>query len=136
MKANLLMVFAILFLSLLFVFTTNAQTGENLNKNEKRNEQQDGNSPLKIIKKTSPSGRVFSKCFKENPRQTSLFMRLKGTFHALGKITDVEIIEPSGCDYFDEEAIKVAKKIKFKPEIKDGESITVTKVIVYSSGIV
>lgn len=136
MKRSLLMIFTILFLSLLFMFEINAQTTDNSNKDESKNEKQKGNEPLKIIKKTSPSGKVFSKCFKIDSRQTSLFMRLKVTFHASGKITDVEIVEPSGCDYFDEEAIKVARKIKFKPEIKDGESITVTKVIVYSSGLV
>lgn len=136
MKINLLTIFATLFLSLFFVFTISAQTGNISNKNEKEYEKQKGDEALKIIKKTSPSGKVFSKCFKEDSRRTSLFIRLKVTFHASGKVTEVEIVEPSGCDYFDEDAIKVAKKIKFKPEIKDGESVTVTKVIAYSSAIV
>ncbi len=135
MKRNLLMIFTILFLSLLFVLTTNSQTDDNSNKDEKKNGKHKQDRPLRITGKSPPSREVFSKCFEKDARQTFLLISLRVAFPASGKITDVEIVKSSGCNYFDKEAIRVAKKIKFKPEIKGGESVTVTKMIEYSSGI-
>jgi TonB family protein len=136
MKINYLTIFAISFLTLLFVSTINAQTNNNSNIDRQKNEKQNGNKPLKIIKKTPPSGKVFSKCYKQDSRRTSLFIRLRVTFHLSGKITDVEIVKSSGCSYFDEAAVKVAKIIKFKPEVKNGESVMVTKQVEYTAGLV
>lgn len=38
----------------------------------------------------------------------------------------------SGCLSFDNNALSVARKIKFEPEIKDGEAITVTGLVEYA----
>ena len=57
---------------------------------------------------------------------------LEAVFQSSGKITDIKILEPSGCKSFDKNALKSTKKIKFKPEIKNGEAVTVVKKIQYS----
>lgn len=45
---------------------------------------------------------------------------LRAVLRKTGKVTDVEIRQPSGCEVFDQRAIKAVKKIKFTPAKKDG----------------
>jgi TonB family protein len=45
------------------------------------------------------------------------------------------IAEPSGCESFDKEALRLARKIKFKPAVKDGVPITVVKTTEYGAYI-
>lgn len=125
MKINLTNLFSVLFLSLLFVFPANGQT-------ENKNNNQQTDRPLKINSRPRPE--LPRKCFEGKPN-AYLKVRLKATFHSSGDITDIEIAESSGCDAFDKECIRVSKKIKFKPAIKNGELVTVTKTIEYSASI-
>ncbi len=64
-----------------------------------------------------------------------MLVRLRVTFHSSGEITDIQVIEDSGCEYFNNEAVRVAEKVKFNPAIKDGEPITVTKTMEYRVGM-
>jgi TonB family protein len=59
-------------------------------------------------------------------------VKIKVTFHSSGKVTMAEIAESSGCKFFDKETLRVARKIKFNPEIKNGEAATVIKTIEYN----
>jgi TonB family protein len=113
----------ILFLCFAFAVSSNAQTSNN---------QQD--RPLKIKSKPQISPSVFSRCL-EGKRNTGIRALVKVTFHSSGKVTEVEIEESSGCEHFDKEALRIAKKLKFKPAIKDGEPITVVKTTEYGAYI-
>jgi TonB family protein len=61
-------------------------------------------------------------------------VRLKVRFLETGKIGD--IVTVSGLPYgASENAIEAAKKIKFKPAVKDGKPITVSKTVEYRFGL-
>jgi TonB family protein len=62
-------------------------------------------------------------------------VRLRATFHESGVITEVVVSQPSGCEYLDTEAVKVAKQIKFEPAIKNGQPATVVITLEYSAGV-
>ena len=132
MKINLTNLFSALFLSLLFTFSVNAQTNNNSDKNENTNKTSQADRPLKITSHPHPG--LPSKCLEDN-QFSFLQIRLKATFHSSGKITEVEIVKSSGCEAFDKECLRVAKKIKFKPAIKNGELVTLTKTLEYSASI-
>lgn len=57
--------------------------------------------------------------------------RVRVTLDKSGKVTAVALVIESGCYSFDKNVVSAAKKIKFEPEIKDGEPITVTKLFEY-----
>jgi TonB family protein len=52
-------------------------------------------------------------------------------FDKSAKITDAVLVQSSGCEEFDNNALKAARGIKFKPAITDGEAATVTKPVEY-----
>ncbi|HEX8368358.1 MAG TPA: energy transducer TonB [Pyrinomonadaceae bacterium] len=131
MKKLVAALFSLLFFALLSVGAANAQTDNSANSTK---EQGTVNQPLKIIRKTPPSIDSFRQCF-ETQGDSRLSIRVRVTFHSSGKVTDAEIVNTSGCEYFDKEAVRVAKKIKFEPEIKNGEAVTVTKSVEYKAGI-
>ena len=79
---------------------------------------------LKIIKKPVPF--TGGKCGDAEGTTT-----VRATFDKSGKVTAAELVKTSACDYFDRNALEKARQIKFEPEVKDGEPITVTKMIVY-----
>ncbi len=134
MKKNLLAIFSVMLVFLLFVFAADAQTDNKSDKDEKKNEQQVKDKPLTITKKSPISRNVVEKCYKKTGN-IGFSIRLRATFHSSGEITNVEIIGTSGCEHFDDDAIKVAKKIKFKPAVKNGELVTVTKIVEYKTDI-
>ncbi len=103
----------------LFVVNTNAQANVQPIPPSKKND-----TPLKIKSKPSPSTRGC--------QPGSGLMRLRVTFDKSAKITNVEQISASGCDDFDDSAIRAAKSIKFVPETKEGVPITVTKTVEYA----
>ena len=103
------------------------------NSAQRKNQPQD--RPLEITRKSKLSWDVLTKCFSEDQRNTFLLIKVRVTFHSTGKVTDVEIAETSGCDYFNEEAVRAARKTKFKPAIKNGEAVTVVKLMEYQAGI-
>ena len=51
--------------------------------------------------------------------------------HKSGKVTDVQIIRSAGCG-FDEEVMKAAQQIKFKPARKDGVEVSQYQPLVYA----
>lgn len=116
---------------LIFCFASgaNAQTNSSSNSSNKPQDR-----PLEIKSKPRIDPNVFNRCF-EGERNTGIKAKVKVTFHSSGKVTEVEIAESSGCEYFDKEALRIAKKIKFKPAIKDGEPITVVKITEYGAYI-
>jgi TonB family protein len=132
MKSNLLKIIASFTFVVLSVFAANAQS--NNNKNKVQNGEQTNDSPLKIIEKQPPSAKVFGDCFRQNGT-AYIKIAVRVTFDKSGKITAVEIVKESDCSEFDEESLRVARRIKFKPATKDGEPITVTKTVVYEGGI-
>lgn len=134
MKTNHSKIVLLLFFTFLFVFAANAQTGGNSNKTVESVEKQEKDQPLKIIRKTPPSIDSFRQCFKILGT-SRLSIRVRVVFHSSGKITGAEIAATSGCEYFDKESLRVAQKIKFRPEIKNGEAVTVTKSVEYTAGI-
>ena len=110
---------ALIFCFFVFLSTAKAQTENDIE--------------IKILSKPRPS---YTNAAREY--NVSGWVRVTVTFQSDGKIGEVV--------YFDEsskkkdltryglvkEAIRAAKKIKFKPQIKDGQPITVTKIIAYS----
>ena len=123
-----------MFLTLILVGTANAQSGKKPEKNEQKSEERLKDRPLEILNNPRISTSAFNKC-RGNVRDRELLVRLRVTFHSSGKITDIEVITDSGCNYFNDEAVKTAERIKFKPAIKDGEPITVTKTTEYRVGV-
>ena len=108
--------FAGLVFCLLCVSVSNAQTNKSADKLKDR--------PLEIKSKPRVS---LGDC-----RQSEGITRLRATFDKSEKITIIELLISSGCESFDKNALRAAKGIKFKTEIKDGEPITVTKQLEYS----
>ncbi|HEX8735816.1 MAG TPA: TonB family protein [Pyrinomonadaceae bacterium] len=136
MKKLITAVFALMFLAMVLTAgTAKAQTSETNDSNKQQKvEKQEKDRPLKITGKTPPSIDTFQKCFRDQ-RNAELTIRIKVTFHSSGKITGAEIVAPSGCEYFDKESLRVAHKIKFKPQIKDGEAVTAIKTVEYKAGV-
>lgn len=123
MKTTLI-ILTILFFTVFFVGSVNAQDKKDSNKTETKIEQPEYDQNLTIKKKP----RVDTARFCEQSTGTT---RLKVTFDKSEKVTNVEIISPSGCESFDKKAVQAAKKIKFKSAIKNGEPVTVTKLVEY-----
>lgn len=82
-----------------------------------------GDQPLKIKKKPHAAPGYCS--------QSEAVARVRATFDKSGKVTAAEITLPSGCREFDERALQAARKIKFEPAIKDGQPVTVSKLVEY-----
>lgn len=125
MKLDIPRIFSLLFLSLFFICAADAQTDKNSKQNEKKVEKQETNRPLEIINKPHPS---LTDC-----GQDEAAVVLKVTFDKSSKVTAVEIVSLSGCEFFDKSAIRAAKKITFKPQIENGEAVTITKVVNYKA---
>lgn len=98
--------------------------------------------PLQVVRGVRPSpddpGRIFIG-YKPLPRYTESARKsgtagtvtLRVTFGADGKIE--KIVEVSGLPHgLTEEAVKVARLIRFLPEEADGKPVTVRKTIVYA----
>ncbi len=118
MKMKSLKIGSLLFLTLLFVFSSHAQTNENLNKNEKtENKKELEKNTNQVDNDDCPESGV---------------VRLRVTFDKSGKATNVEIVSSAGCSSFDEQASKAAKKIKFKPTKKDRKKNTIIKLVEYT----
>jgi TonB family protein len=49
-----------------------------------------------------------------------------------GKVTDITVLKTSGCSY-DQEVIKVVKKLKFNPAIKGGQRVSQYSEIEYAT---
>ena len=116
---------AILFFIGIFGSSVNAQETTDPNNSDIKSQKPDYDRNIVVKKKPQPI--VPHSC-----SQTSGITQVRATFDKSGSITEVELIASSGCDGFDQNAVKAAKKIKFKPATKDGEPITVKKTIEYA----
>lgn len=118
-------IFLILVGGLMFVVQSNAQSKESPNSSVKPTTEQTKDKPVKIIKK------MFSGLRAANCSQSSLLATVRVTFDKSVTITNAEIVNSSGCNEFDRSVENVAKKIKFEPAFKDGEAVTVSKMLQY-----
>jgi protein TonB len=125
-----LIIAAVLFFTTLFSSSTFAQdaTGGSSKAADAKAQKVDYDQNIKIKKKPHPS--VSRSCL-----QTSGVTRVRVTFDKSAKVTDVELIISSGCNGFDDNALRAAKKIKFTPAMKNGEAVTVTKLVEYAFSI-
>lgn len=124
MKKIIASLFAAFILTFLFAMVINAQTGNSKRNGENQKSDQQ-NKKLKI--KSKPIPRSGGSCPQDSGIVTVLV-----TFDKSAKITKTEITRSSGCDIFDRDSIQAAMKIKFEPEVKDGEPITVMRPVQYS----
>lgn len=88
-------------------------------------EPQLDDKPLTIRKKPQASARGCR-------RNSSGVTRLRVTFDETGVIGEVAPVSTSGCLRFDDSAVTAAKMIEFDPAIKNGQPVTVKKLIEYS----
>ena len=88
------------------------------------NSTQTKDKKLKIIKKPAPF--TDGRCSEDEG--TTI---VRATFDKSGKVTAVEMVRQSACSYFNEQALKKAREIKFEPQIENGEAVTVVKTIQY-----
>lgn len=116
--------FSFLIFAFAFAGSAAAQNKPSDSGNEQKNGKMQTDRPLKI--KHKPFANI-GECSGKSQGVT----RVKVTFHKSGKVTEAETAVPSGCANFDREAIKAASRIKFEPAIKNGEPVTVVKLIQY-----
>lgn len=89
---------------------------------------QDADKPLKVISKQQPDARGCRP-------GTSGRATVRVTFDKSGKVTEAEMISPSGCAPFDKSALLVARKIKFEPAKKKGTAVTTVRPVEFSYAI-
>jgi TonB family protein len=116
MKNDLTTLFSVICLILLLTAGAAAQT---VTVAKKRADE-----PVKILKKPRVE---LGRC-----SESSGITKLRVTFDKSAKITEAVVVLSSGCEDFDKNALKAARGIKFKPAIKEGEAVTVTKPVEYS----
>ena len=116
MKKYLAICFSVVFLFLAFAGASATQT---VSVSKKAADQ-----PVKILKKPVVQ---FGRC-----SQPSGITKLRVTFDKSAKITGAAIVQTSGCEDFDKNALKAALGIKFKPATKNGEAVTVSKPVEYA----
>ena len=121
MKKGFVVLVALL-LMILSAETADAQT--NTQEKPVQNQEQAQDRPLKITKKP------FASAGNCSSGSGKILMRV--TFDKSEKVTDVEVINSSGCASFDENAVKAARKIKFKAAIRNGEPVTTTRLVEYN----
>jgi TonB family protein len=116
MKKNLFICFSVVLSFLTFAGASAAQA---VNVSKKAADQ-----PVKILKKPVVQ---LGRC-----SQSSGITKLRVTFDKSAKITAAAIVQSSGCEEFDKNALRAALGIKFKPAVKNGEAVTVSKPVEYA----
>lgn len=124
---KVLMILAILFFAAVLDKPVNAQETNNADKPEAKTQQKNYDQNIVVKNKPQP---VFARSCPQNSGAT----RVRVTFDKSEKVTDVEIVSSSGCQDFDENAVAAAKKIEFKAATKNGEPVTITKLVEYKFG--
>jgi len=119
-------IFIILFFCLLFVTDSNSQTVNQKNSSVKQTME---DKPLTI--KSKPQLQYT----QQTCDGASGVVKLRITFDKSEKVTDVEIVASSGCKNFDEMAVKAAKKIKFKPAMRNGKPVSTRSLVEYTFAI-
>ena len=124
MKSSFGALLIIALFTLLSAATANAQADAKQNSKQK-NVQQKKDKPLKI--KNKPIASTGGQCSGASGTTT-----LRVTFDKSAKVTKVDIVSSSSCEYFDRSAIQSARKIEFEPAVKNGVPITLAKTVVYT----
>ena len=127
MKKTLIIV-ASLFLTLILSDSIKAQNINDSNKTVATIQKADYDQNIEIKKKPRPS-------FPRTCSLSSGITRVRATFDKSAKVTNAELVSSSGCKSFDGNSIKAAYKIKFSPAEKDGQPITVVKVVEFAFSI-
>ena len=78
----------------------------------------------KFTNKTEHLPEVGRDCPREG------LVRLRIVLHKSGRVTEVTIIKGTGCS-FDEAAVEAARKLKFTPAVKAGESVSQYQTVEY-----
>jgi TonB family protein len=73
--------------------------------------------------------KISSECGTE--KNSSGQVKIELVLHKSGKVTSAELAEKSGCRYFNDRSLEIAKKIKFKPAMKDGKTVSQYAYIIY-----
>jgi len=118
-RGSLLIIFVVLVLGL----SNSSFAQDTSNSDQTKSTPQ--NRPLKVKKRPFATSRGG-----DDIDSGAIVLRV--TFDRSGEITDVEVISRSGCSLFDKSAINAAKGIKFEPEIKNGEAVTVVRKVVFT----
>ena len=125
MKNVYLTLLMITFVICLYSFSIAQNTNNSNSQEEKYYKFSEVDQKIKITSKPSP--RTDGKCSDDSGK-----ISLRVYFYKSGKINKVEIINPSFCEQFNENAVYSAKEIKFKPAIKDGQNVSTVGIIEYS----
>ena len=126
MKCLLVIVMSGVFAVLPSVSVNGRQSSDDISRREKVYLQKEVDQKAVIISK--PEAQWTEKARRENVKG---FVLLRGILAASGKVEDVEVLE--GLPYgLTEEAIKVAKKIKFSPAMKDGKRVSMYQKLSYN----
>lgn len=77
-----------------------------------------------VIIKSKPRAETNQTC-----TENSLRISIRVYFHRSGQISLVKLITPSSCEYFNENSVDVAYRIKFLPAIKNGQAVSYTTIV-------
>ena len=69
---------------------------------------------------------------RKNDCPESVEVTLTLVLRKSGKITDITVLQSSGCSY-DREAIKAVSKLKFEPALKDGHPVSQYSEVKYKT---
>jgi protein TonB len=76
-----------------------------------------------------PRVRIRGECGTE--KNSSGRVKIELVLDKSGKVTQAKIIEKSDCRYFNNRALELARKIKFKPAMKDGKPVSQYSFAIY-----
>lgn len=121
---KILIISAILFFAAVLDKPVNAQETNASDKQSAKTQEKNYDQNIVVINKPRPD---FARSCSPNGEAA----RVRVTFDKSEKVTEVEVVASSGCQEFDENSVAAAKKIEFKAATKNGEPVTVTKVVEY-----
>ena len=114
--------FVLLLFGNTFAQDNSSTTSIQKNDEEKIYKQSEVDQKAKIIKRSSPS--TDRMCSND-----SGLVRVLVILHKSGKVSDVKSLIASECQRFNENSLTSAKKIKFKPALKDGQTVSVSVMV-------
>src|SRR5262249_40371521 len=114
-------------LLLMFVFTGTAKSQSNNSgsSNQVSEEQiykeDEVDQKAEIIER--PKVKVGPECGQPD-KSTSGQVKIELVLNKSGKVTQAKLVKVSDCRYFNKRALELSKKIKFKPAVKDGKTVS------------
>jgi|GEM_PF-3522657 len=106
----------------LFAQDSSSQISTLTNDEETIYKQSEVDQKAKVLKRSYPA--TDGKCIDD-----SGFARVLVILHKSGKVSDVKFLIASECQRFNENSLDSAKKIKFKPALKDGQPVSVSVMV-------